>query len=225
MLSVKIFNNLIYLDSTIKDIIMNEAQVISVNPGTKTLGELNISENKLSRISRRLTAPARNMVSPFKKIVDLLFGLNSKVNAQFSGKMMLLRLLFGSLLIASVLLPMHPDDILALDFGPHSIALIIFGVSMVFGFLSRLVSLGCAGWFGYRVYASIMVANPDITAVSLLMFAVMFWVLGPGLYSVDQMIRHILFTLSSKYRQRQIRNRMIKASGYRAYSSVADRVL
>ena len=51
---------------------MSDTNVISVDPGAKTLGELRVGENRLSRISRRLSGPGKKVTAPFRYTLNLL---------------------------------------------------------------------------------------------------------------------------------------------------------
>lgn len=202
-------------------IIMNEAQVISVNPAEKTLGERLFKEDKFARISRTLSP--RRVGTSAKKVLNLALGLNSRVNGAYSAKMLFLRFLCGSVIILSVLLPMHPSDIMAFNFDTYKLMMCILGISMVFGFLSRLTALSGMAWFGYMLYSSIMGGNADILAGATTMIMAIFCVLGPGSYSIDQLTRrgiYKLFRRSPNKRAHHDNGRF----DYRAYSSVERRV-
>ena len=112
---------------------MNEANVISVDPGVKTLGELCVNDHRLARISRKISGPGRKVAAPFRHIMNLLFGINRRVNSQLSGKMMILRLTCGTMFILMALLPMEMTDILAARFTADSIMLCAIGISMNVG--------------------------------------------------------------------------------------------
>ena len=120
---------------------MNEANVISVDPGVKTLGELCVNDHRLARISRKISGPGRKVAAPFRHIMNLLFGINRRVNSQLSGKMMILRLTCGTMFILMALLPMEMTDILAARFTADSIMLCAIGISMIFGLFSRITTL------------------------------------------------------------------------------------
>ena len=198
---------------------MNEAHVISVDPGVKTLGELRINEDRLAKISRTLTAPGRHVATPFEGLFNALFGINKRVNGQFSGKMLLLRVVCGSLLAGTALLPLAPADITSMNIPASALVMAFVGISMVFGFFSRLISLGGACWFGYSLYTSLMGGIPDLTAGALAMVMMIFSVMGPGLYSLDRMMRRGLLRLCR-------RSRKTRGHGfdYRAYGVVDRRV-
>lgn len=199
---------------------MNEAHVISVDPGVKTLGEICVNNQRLARISRTLSAPGRRVVAPFRKIMNILFGINQKVNNQFSGKMMLLRFVCGVLFVASVLVPMDPASILDLQFGVESAMLVGVGISLVLGLFTRLTALAGAVVFGFQVYVALTAGIVEAMPAAIMMLMLFFSVMGPGLYSVDSLMRKGLIKLS----RTRARARKPVAFDYRAYTIIDRRI-
>lgn len=182
---------------------MNIANVISVNPGVKTLGELRINDRALGTIGRKLSLKRKKAVSPLKTAVNLALGLNSRVTSFFSGKMMLLRLIFGALFISMALVPMTPEAILSGSFDTVSAVECAVGVSVAFGLFARLASLFATGFFGWIFYLSCEGGNIEwmyavITAVTLTVC-----VLGPGMYCIDQFIRRCIYHMSSRRKEQK----------------------
>ena len=204
---------------------MNQARVISINPGTKTAGELGgRCTARLARISRCITSPGRRTVSTFKRFVNLAFGLNRKVNAQLSGKLMFLRILGGTLMLLLVLAPMSPEMIFEFNLGADPLIICAFGVSMIFGFLSRPVSYASAAWFGWLLADSLATGSPDVTYALLLMIAVVFCMLGPGMFSADQLIRNMIFKIRMAAAKKRGARRMSGRLNYNAYTDLEKRL-
>ncbi len=202
---------------------MNDVQVISVNPTKKTLGEKLFKEESFARISRTISS-GRKIASPLKKFLNVMFGLNPGVNRLVSVKMLALRIVCGSIMIASVLLPMSPESILALDFGPHSIIMCALGLSLISGMLTRISSLAGIAWFGTLLFNSMMDGTPDVLAGAIAMIMTVFVIMGPGNYSVDQLARRAMFISARRSSRRNNRTDKHETFGYRAYTSVDRRV-
>lgn len=203
---------------------MNEANVISVDPGVKTLGELCVNDHRLARISRKISGPGRKVAAPFRHIMNLLFGINRRVNSQLSGKMMILRLTCGTMFILMALLPMEMTDILAARFTADSIMLCAIGISMIFGLFSRITTLTGTVWFGIALYNSMAVSEPDTMSAMLVMVTAIFSVLGPGLYSMDRYLRRALIILAQKSIKKGRRKNCKAGVTFRAYNDVDRRV-
>jgi len=200
---------------------LNEAHVISVDPGAKTLGEVRINNSQLAKISRTLAAPCRLVSAPFKRTLNLLFGINRKVNHQFSVKILLLRIICGvSLLAVTAHITNDPADAAGLTIPAVAAVMVIAGISMVFGFFSRLVSLAAGCWFGYNLYSSLMMGNADLVYGMLTIVMIIFFVLGPGLYSIDRLMHKGLVRLTHLHAKKQ-ENRV----DYHAYSTIDRRIV
>ena len=203
---------------------MNSVRVISVNPSEKTLGEKLFNQNRLSTISRCLAKPGRKLGFSWAKFANFLFGINRNVNSQLSGKLFLLRLLCGAAVLASVLVPMHPDAVMAFDFELMKVPALLFGTMLVTGLFLRPASVVAAGWFGFIAYRSVMAGAFDLEAASMTLVALIFTVLGPGRYAIDQIFRHAVFALGRINRRKRSR-KAGRGLDYRAYVSVDRRVV
>ena len=202
---------------------MSDPNVISVDPGAKTLGELRVGENRLSRIIRRLSGPGKKVTAPFRYTLNLLFVINRCVNTRFSGKMMLMRHLCGGLFIVMTLVPMSIPDIMAANFTTDAIVLTAVGISIILGLFSRMTTLAGAVWFGILFSRSREKYEPDMTCAAIMMVMAIFSVLGPGLYSMDRYIRRLILCLVRAGKKKTAR---CKKGGiqYNAYGSVDRRV-
>lgn len=204
---------------------MNQANVISVNPGQKTLGELHINEHRLARISKAISGPSP-ISSPLKKFFNTFFGINSKVNAQYSKKILLSRVLIGALYIYIGLQGVIAGDSWSSMSG-YEIATAILGASIFTGLLTRVTGIAGVILYGIISYSAWIQGDIDISGIMMLLPAIIMIITGPGRYSIDQMIRYRLFTglQGMKSRHRQNRRKENLRYGYRAYANVDRRVM
>lgn len=212
---------------------MSEAQVISVNPGMKTRGELGgmsrTGRKCLASISRCISSPTKTVVSHKKSrsfcrlIVDFLFGVSSKVSFTYSSKMLLVRLLTGVALILSQLLPISPEDILAMQIPVDALIICCIGVSIVLGLFSRIASFGGATLLSIWIAMSIMQGAIDMAAGWMALMMLTNSILGPGLYSADQLMRKGILNLRARI-VRKRRKAVKEAINYGAYGEIERRV-
>lgn len=199
---------------------MNQANVISVNPGVKTLGELHVSDHKIARISRTLAAP-RHIANPLRAVTNALLGINSRVNARFSGKMLLIRMIGGALLLFMGLPALAATGFDLTATGTEALIECGAGLLLILGLFCRMSSAAAAGWFGYSFYMSLMAGLPDVGYAALSAVMLIFVVLGPGRFCIDQFIRRGVYALG---RLRRSRNRRQHGLDYRAYAMMDRRV-
>lgn len=199
---------------------MNQANVISVNPGIKTLGELNIGTASVAKISRTLARPVRAGRSAAGIALRLLFGVTPHGGA-FSAKMGLIRVLAGALAITMALWQASDvTDLLAIE----SIIAISFGLSLVFGLFTRITSAVMTVLYGASLYASAVTGTPDFFAASITLTALAFTLLGPGRFSIDRIILKGLAAMRRSLRRRNERKARQKEFDYRAYHYMDSRV-
>lgn len=199
-------------------------QVISVNPSEKTLGEKLFNADRLADITRCIVAPGESIGFSWAKFVNFFFGINKKVGAQLSAKLLLLRVIVGAAMISSVLVPMHPDAVMAFEFEMVEIPVLIFGSTLVLGLFTRLTSAVAAAWFGYVTYITFTIGTFNMGEIALILAGVNFAVLGPGRYGVDQLMRVGLKALSRKLQESRTPGKSATLD-YRAYTSVDRRVV
>lgn len=200
---------------------MNQTNVISVNPGVKTLGELNIGNSTIVRISRRLTRPGRVSASPFKAIVRFVFGVSRDRSGSFSTKMAMLRMSAAAITILAAL--WQSGGLEAAPTAPV-VAMLAFGVSLALGLFTRLVAASATAICGYMFYLSIMAGTPDVMCAVSLVASLMFALLGPGRYSADQLIVKGFTAIYRRSRARAARREKKAAFDYKAYHRVDRRV-
>lgn len=202
---------------------MNKANVISVNPGIKTMGELNIEEINLSRISRTLSNPGQ-VSSTFKNILNTTFGIDSNVTTHWSAKLAAIRIIAGLILLSTGILALTGGQ-LGLAQHAMSIISIILGISLMIGFLSRIISAG-AMIAGIVVMAECLSAGVlDPASATVAVSGAVMGILGPGHYSVDQILRRGIFKLyRNRHRNDPERDPSKIAFDYSAFASVDFRI-
>lgn len=202
---------------------MNNANVISVNPGIKTMGELNIEEINLSRISRTLSNPGQAN-STFKSILNATFGIDSNVTTHWSSKIAAIRILSGLILLSTGIVSLTGGQ-LGLAEHTMSVISIVLGASLIMGLLTRLVSAGAliAGIVVMAESLSAGTLNPASVTVAL--SGAVMGILGPGHYSVDQILRRGIFRLyRNRHRNDPERDPSKIAFDYSAFASVDFRM-
>lgn len=202
---------------------MNHAKVISVNPGLKTAGELNLSKFNLEGISRSISAPADKKAS-FKRRLDFFFGINAGVNSQFSSKMMAVRVMGAVILCGLALMSLFGSSAAVL---PHNAAVItlLFGVSLAFGLLTRMAAAICTLFFGISFVSALTAGSLDLTILFLGSCSALFMIMGPGMYSTDLLLRrriHKMYRDAHRYDPSRNPDNII--FDYTAFSNVEQRV-
>lgn len=202
---------------------MTDARIISVNPAEKSLGEKLLNQKCLGTISKCISDSSRIGLT-IGRCVNLFFGLNGKINLQLSSKLLFLRLVAGAVLICSVLLPVQSVDLLSFGFEPQNMFIIAFAFSLVFGFFTRVCSIAALGWYGYLLYSSIAASAPDVSLLPVMGVGVMFWILGPGMFSFDQLVRCGLMAVRNSIKRSAGKSSRPTTLDYRAYSTVESRL-
>lgn len=189
---------------------MDKAKIISVNPADWTRGEAAL-RNQKTAASR--VAVLTKMVRTHKKsnFVDFITGISKDTNRSASSKLLLVRLLCGAIFITAAAMGLANGM-------PHSLsaATLAVGISIVSGFATRIATLGGALFFGIECH-SLFIAEmmPDaVLAGAFAAVALLLAVLGPGLYSVDQLIRRLVKGRHAPRIQRPDKQRPLT---YRAY--------
>lgn len=189
---------------------MDKAKIISVNPADWTRGEAAL-RNKKNATSR--VAVLTKMARTHKKssFVDFITGISKGTNKSASVKLLLVRLLCGAIFITA--------GAMGLSNGmsePLSAVSLAIGISIVTGLATRLATLGGAAFFGIQCH-SLFISGimPDaVLAGAFAAVALLLAVLGPGLYSVDQLIRRLV---KGRHAPRIRRPEKQRPLTYRAY--------
>lgn len=200
---------------------MNEANVISIDPGAKTLGEQRLGCERLVRISKKISTPGRVAARGVVRMLNIISGINSKIGHQISGKIMLVRMFCGIMFICAALVPKSPESIAALDLSVSEWLMTIAGLSMSFGLLTRPVCLCGAILAGTMFFPTLAEGTPNLYDGAFMMLTFIFGVMGPGMFSVDQLLRNLIGRVTTKrHAPKRLRRRQID---YHAFGD-ADRL-
>lgn len=190
---------------------MNSAQVISVNPCSKTAAELNGGDSCIYNLGRRLMRVS--VAKPrTHEVINFITGINSGTSRQFSLKMLAIRVTAGALLLFL--------GILTLDLtapGIASVAMTALGASLVLGWFTRIVSAASLGAFAYTTYLTAMAGDIPYAGAMLILASLIFAVFGPGRLSLDQIFRHVIIMGKRKCRRSARRRSHRIVLDYRAY--------
>lgn len=198
---------------------MNKPNVISINPGQKTLGQLHQEAERYNPVVKQLVSTISSTVR-LKACLNFFTGIDTKTMKGASARILLLRLFTAGLLASFAYAVMNPsvlaisDAVLvpALDSVQGNIALstsiFVMAASILLGFMTRIVSVAA---FPYFIPMVLQGTLPISIASALLFVALGYVILGPGIFSVDQCIRKTIF----RNYKRRARRRAMQARGPR----------
>lgn len=189
---------------------MNATQVISVNPGKKTIGELLLEARKNEPASHSIVAAVTRKPKGHS-LMNALTGISAKASKSTSRRLLFLRVITAAILGGLAWYSWYAEAEPMLF-----IPLIVLGGSLLTGFLTRIVSIGMLGTFVYFAFQGL--AAPVISG-ALAFTALVFAILGPGRYSIDQLIRHAALSASKRRNSSSTIPRM--KFDYRSYSRLS----
>ena len=210
---------------------MNKPNVISINPGQKTLGQLHQEAERYNPVVKQLVSTISSTVR-LKACLNFFTGIDTKTMKGASARILLLRLFTAGLMASFAYAVMNPsvlaisDAVLvpALNSVQGNIALstsiFVMAASILLGFMTRIVSVAA---FPYFIPMVLQGTLPISIASALLFVALGYIILGPGIFSVDQCIRKAIFRSYKRRAKRaairpatprHLRNRDL---GYRSY--------
>lgn len=180
---------------------MNKPNVISINPGQKTLGQLHQEAERYNPVVKQLVSTISSTVR-LKACLNFFTGIDTKTMKGASARILLLRLFTAGLMASFAYAVMNPsvlaisDAVLvpALDSVQGNIALstsiFVMAASILLGFMTRIVSVAA---FPYFIPMVLQGTLPISIASALLFVALGYIILGPGIFSADQCIRKAIF--------------------------------
>lgn len=189
---------------------MNKPNVISINPGQKTLGQLHQEAERYNPVVKQLVSTISSTVR-LKACLNFFTGIDTKTMKGASARILLLRLFTAGLLASFAYAVMNPsvlaisDAVLvpALDSVQGNIALstsiFVMAASILLGFMTRIVSVAA---FPYFIPMVLQGTLPISIASALLFVALGYIILGPGIFSVDQCIRKTIFRSYKRHAKR-----------------------
>ena len=180
---------------------MNKPNVISINPGQKTLGQLHQEAERYNPVVKQLVSTISSTVR-LKACLNFFTGIDTKTMKGASARILLLRLFTAGLMASFAYAVMEPpvlaisDAVLvpALNSVQGNIALstsiFVMAASILLGFMTRIVSVAA---FPYFIPMVLQGTLPISIASALLFVALGYIILGPGIFSVDQCYRQAIF--------------------------------
>lgn len=189
---------------------MNKPNVISINPGQKTLGQLHQEAERYNPVVKQLVSTISSTVR-LKACLNFFTGIDTKTMKGASARILLLRLFTAVLLASFAYAVLNPsvlaisDAVLvpALDSVQGNIALstsiFVMAASILSGFMTRIVSVAA---FPYFIPMVLQGTLPISIASALLFVALGYIILGPGIFSVDQCIRKAIFRSYKRHAKR-----------------------
>lgn len=181
---------------------MNNINVISINPAQSAKGALH--PEVFERIAReyRVNRDTAKINVSSKRAINFLFGINKGITTRQSAALFSTRSILGLGMTACGII----SGITLTAFTPATM-MVVLGVSLFSGLFTRLTSAAAMGVFGFfsaMSYLSGMM--PDITVIASFAIALLFMVVGPGRFSIDQIMRQAMY----KSAKRRARARAIK---------------
>lgn len=180
---------------------MNKPNVISINPGQKTLGQLHQEAERYNPVVKQLVSTISSTVR-LKACLNFFTGIDTKTMKGASARILLLRLFTAGLLASFAYAVMNPSVLAISDavlvpalnsvYGNIALSTSIFvmAASILLGFMTRIVSVAA---FPYFIPMVLQGTLPISIASALLFVALGYIILGPGIFSVDQCIRKTIF--------------------------------
>lgn len=162
---------------------MNTPTIISINPIVKTIGQIHQesigSGRAIPRIVSNLSVTPR-----LKDTLNLLTGISTPAMSGASGRILLLRFISAAIITVPALLFATGGELLL------CIPLAVLGISLLLGLMTRLISLTAMIYFILAGVQGMLALEPCcIFGFSALIFMIM----GPGIYSIDQCIRKAIW--------------------------------
>lgn len=201
---------------------MKDINIISVNPSASATSILH--EQGLKRIARRCrTKVSAKPLDILRLTISSIFGINKSVTSGWSAKLWIIRSAVAIFLVVYG----FAEGASFRTFGIHEIE-VITGLIMIPGIFTRLAAITASVVFMITLYPAIVSLTPvefinDTTAMTSIVAATLCAVtalLGPGRYSIDQILRRAMLKAIDSRRiaaeQRAIRDRM----SYKAWRTV-----
>lgn len=171
---------------------MSDTDVLSVNPGKTTLGDLNpdaclsmFRNRVLNRLSRQARTRDRDIL-----------GVRTPGGTRRNATLLAMRVAFGALLIAGGCMSVSVDhldatgvvDYIALAENATYILEIVAGGVLLTGFLTRILMVAAACGFAAIAISAAMAGVFDQCSVMCALVCMMFALSGPGKISIDRVI-------------------------------------
>lgn len=191
---------------------MSSVNVISINPAKSAKSALH--PEVFERIAREysISRDTTKMNISAKRTINFIYGINKKIGKTLSINLLVARTIIAAALTAGTIW----TGLSLIAFTPAWMMLILAG-SLLFGLFSRVISFGSALYFGCLASTA-----PEWMMIASAGVSFLFFLSGPGLFSIDQLLRRASF----RYAKRRARSKAIKLAenrlSYRAmrYQSI-----
>lgn len=189
-------------DSIFKQNAMNKIEVLSVNPGTNTLGALNPEiASAVARSSRIIGNRSDTLIDD---TLDFLTAVRHPSAMRLGSALLLLRIAFGVLLIVTGCLAipsLYTLNSIA-DLQPYWVGVlqVAVGSMLCLGMASRMATL--AGMLAFGTLSAMAISEGSLPQTDLLYtFACFtFFVLGPGRISVDGLLHKYIIIMRQHHK-------------------------
>lgn len=181
---------------------MSSINVISINPAQSAKSALH--PEVFERIAReyRVDREMTKINLSAKRSINFAFGISKRISRSMSVKLLAARAIAGVTMISFAVYQ-------GLSIASFSMAwmMLILGSSLLCGLFTRFTSLISLAFFGYvGIMTAVTNATPDFAAIIPALISIIFMVAGPGIYSMDQIMRRGMF----RYAKQHARSKAIK---------------
>lgn len=201
---------------------MKQNDVISINPGVKTLGELCIEGERFAAVSRTI-APINNSNISVSAVAKTLLGVGRFTKTAAEIKMAGMRICFG----VAIFLLYFSDIISAISTSASIFSMgwmaAIVSMSLIFGVFSRIASFSACVIWSFLAIQSAVIGNLDITSILSSVLAGCGTIAGASKMSVDTVIYQIIRKRRAKARRAETEMWSNHANSYRAYELADQR--
>ncbi|MCM1369384.1 MAG: hypothetical protein NC204_03325 [Candidatus Amulumruptor caecigallinarius] len=181
--------------------------VISVNPGKKTRGELYALFN-LERITRTITNTPK-LRAPLRSFLNICFGINPKADFSSSYKLLTVRFIIAIFFGYAAFSEFNTT---APFFNAYLLAFCSF--SILTGTLMRLSCAAASFYFASFIIMQTGFANFNPGILIYAITPLMLFILGPGRISIDQLIIKRIVKICKRTDVRKV---SAATMSYRAY--------
>lgn len=204
-----------------------KVNVISINPAKKTIGALH--PELLERVAKGYKAMDDAMPKPhLKNFFNLFFGINKSVKAGWSGKLFAIRFF-----VAAYFLGIGIMSATSFPSADVPTLMICTGAMIFLGLFERVLSFAGFLLLGSIALTSALGISWDLQPISTpffneqaafcSLFALILAIIGPGRYSIDQIMRHTIYAAAKRRQARRISRNAERAAdmrmSYRAWQA------
>lgn len=191
---------------------MSSINLISIDPAQSAKSALH--PEVFERLARqcKVTAATKDITVSYKKVINSFFGISKKTTKKFSLTALTLRVV-AAVALCSLSLSQ------GMDFSGFSISWIIAGlaVSLLSGCLTRLssgVAFVASAFMAYSAFSA--TGMIEVLPIICMAFSFLFLLIGPGLFSADQLLRKAMIKGARKNARRKANRLAERRLSYQA---------